>query len=70
MWLLEADDVGKGGENGRGGYCIEACLLIFDTAGDFVGGGGGSSSPKDTPSARSLASWSPATYASHSAVMR
>lgn len=56
-WLLAADAEGIGGENGNGGYCIEACRLIFDTAGDTTG----SSSPKETPKARSLASASSLT---------
>lgn len=62
-WLLDAEDVGIGGENGRGGYCIDVCRLI-DVAGEIAGGGGrgGSSSPNETPRARSLASLSSSTY--------
>jgi hypothetical protein len=43
---------------------MEACRLMLDVAGDIVGAG--SSSPKVTPKARSLASLSSFTYASHS----
>jgi len=54
--LLVADEVGSGGENGNGGYCvIDACLLISEP-GEMEGGGGGSSSPIDTPSARNFSS--------------
>ena len=58
---LEADDVGRGGENGSWGKCVtDACLLIVD-AGE-IDGIGGSSSPNETPRARSLASFSSSTY--------
>ena len=60
-WLLEAEEVGIGGEKGSGGYCVtDACLLMVD-AGE-MDGGGGSSSPNDTPRARSFASLSSSTY--------
>ena len=55
-WLLEADDVGIGGEKGNAGYWAEGCLLGPEVGGE--GGAGGSSSAKETPSARSLASCS------------
>ena len=59
MCALDADDVGIGGENGSGGYCVtEAWRLMADVAGEIDGGGAGSSSPIDTPRARSLASMS------------
>jgi hypothetical protein len=66
-WLLDADEVGNGGEKGNGGYCIdciEVWRLMLDAAGEIVGAG--SSSPEVTPNARSLASDSSLTYASHS----
>lgn len=65
-WLLAADDVGIGGENGNGGYCIDVLRLMFGFEIADVGTGMGSSSPNDTPRARSLASESSRTYASHS----
>jgi len=61
IWLLAAEEVGSGGEKGNGGYCIEVRRLTFDTAGEMVGAGSSS-----TPRARSLASLSSSTYASHS----
>ena len=64
IWLLAAEEVGSGGEKGNGGYCIEVRRLTFDTAGEMVGAV--SSSPRETPRARSLASLSSPTYASHS----
>jgi hypothetical protein len=33
-WLLEADEVGRGGEKGSGGYCADACLLGWLVGGD------------------------------------
>jgi hypothetical protein len=57
-WLA-ADEVGKGGEKGNGGYCIEACLLMFDTAGEAAGGS--SSPPSEPRRAASLASRRSAT---------
>lgn len=64
-WLLAADEVGIGGENGSGGYCaaLDGCLL-FAEAGE-MDGRGGSSSPNETPSARSFASLSSSTYRFH-----
>lgn len=63
-WLLDAEEVGNGGENGSGGYCaIDGCRLIVDTG--EIDGRGGSSSPNETPSARSLASFSSSTYLFH-----
>ena len=60
-WLLEAEEVGIGGENGSGGYCaIDGCLLVVDPG--EIDGGGGSSSPNETPSARSFASFNSSTY--------
>jgi hypothetical protein len=65
-WLLDAEEVGTGGENGSGGYCaIDACLLIVD-AGE-IEAGGGSSSPNETPRARSFASFNSSTYLFHAA---
>ena len=64
IWLLEADEVGSGGENGNGGYCMEACRLILETAGDAVEAG--PSLPRVTPNARSLASDNSLTYESQS----
>lgn len=65
-WLLDAEEVGTGGENGSGGYCaIDGCLLVVD-AGE-IEGGGGSSSPNETPRARSLASFNSSTYFFHAA---
>jgi hypothetical protein len=58
-WLLEADEVGKGGENGSGGYC-DAWRLIEEDG--EIEGGGWSSSPPETPRARSWASCNSATY--------
>ena len=60
-WLLDADEGGIGGENGRGGYCA-----IEVDAGE-IDGGGGSSSPNETPRARSFASLSSSTYLFHAA---
>lgn len=59
-WLLDADDVGIGGEKGSDGYCTDACREGLVVGGD-TDGSGGSSSAKDTPRARSLASWSSST---------
>ena len=59
--LLPADEVGIGGEKGSGGYWFEFCRLGLVPAGDMEGGGAGSSSPNDTPSALSLASLSSLT---------
>lgn len=61
-WLLEAEDVGIGGENGSDdGKCvIDACRLMVEPG--ETDGGGGSSFPKETPSALSLASCSSSTY--------
>lgn len=39
VWLFDVEDVGIGGENGRGGYCIDVCWFI-DVVGEIVGGGG------------------------------
>jgi hypothetical protein len=65
-WLLDAEEVGTGGENGRGGYgAIDGCLLAVD-AGE-IDGRGGSSSPNETPNARSFASFSSSTYFFHAA---
>jgi hypothetical protein len=58
---LVADEVGIGGEKGKGGYWFGVCLLKFEGAGEIDGGGAGSSSPKDTPSALSLASFNSLT---------
>lgn len=56
-WVLAAEAVGNGGENGRAGYCVDDCRDMFGMAGDTTG----SSSPKDTPKARSFASASSCT---------
>lgn len=55
-WLLEADEVGRGGEKGNGGYCTDGCRLRSVVTGEMDGGGAGSSSPNETPRALSLAS--------------
>ena len=59
--LLPAEEVGIGGEKGNGGYWLEFCRLGFVPTGEIEGGGAGSSSPNDTPSALSLASLSSLT---------
>jgi hypothetical protein len=53
---LAVEPVGIGGEKGNGGYCIDALLFSVDRAGEIDGASAGSSSPKETPSALSLAS--------------
>jgi len=62
-WLLDAEEVGIGGEKGSGGYWCDGCRLI-EVAGDIAGGGGGtgSSSPNETPNALSFASFNSSTY--------
>ena len=57
--LLDADDVGMGGEKGCPGYWLDGMPLAFE--GDTDGSGLGSSSWLDTPSARSFASFSSST---------
>lgn len=63
-WLLDAEDVGIGGENGNGGYgAADGCRLSVETG--EIDGGGGSSSPNETPRARSFASFNSSTYLFH-----
>lgn len=69
MFWLEAEDVGIGGEKGRGGYCVIVARRLrpcgwgeVDEGGRGAGGGGGSSSASETPSALSLASVNSSTY--------
>jgi hypothetical protein len=52
-WLLDAEEVGIGGENGSGGYCAEG---MRDGCEDIEGAISGSSPPNETPRALSLAS--------------
>ena len=52
-WLLDAEEVGIGGENGSGGYWAEG---MRDGCDDIEGAASGSSPPNETPRALSLAS--------------
>lgn len=63
--MLEAEEVGSGGENGNDdGQCVMEGWRLMVDPGD-TDGGGGSSSPKETPNALSFASWSSSTYFFH-----